>query len=174
MSPKIEKIKIFLKKVAYRIYHFVVNFVILNKKLLIIAGSIFSAVLIIFTILHFLFTKSFYYYYWGTQKIFTERRSVKVINQETSLQALVRLYLSGSLNYLGEIPFSDNAKIISISHDRKNTYLVINWNADLLKGFNDIHFNRHVNLLNCTVKKNYPSINTIYFLVEGKDVNLVK
>lgn len=125
---------------------------------------------VLFTVvrLGFIFatTDIFYYQNKNNRKFLHERRRIKPLQFESPLQALVRLYISGGLNYNAKIPFSAESQILGIYHDSQMKNLVLDWNGFFVRDLQNDDIDTDMNLLFKTLKEN-TSVEMVYFLVEG-------
>ncbi|SFB68063.1 hypothetical protein SAMN02745150_00139 [Brevinema andersonii] len=125
---------------------------------------------VLFTVIRLVFivaaTNTFYYQNKNNSKFLHERRRIKPLQFESPLQALVRLYISGGLNYDAKIPFSSESQILGIYHDSQMKNLVLDWNSFFVRDLQNDNIDTDMKLLFKTLKEN-TSVEMVYFLVEG-------
>jgi len=137
------------------------------KLIIIYVAIIIVLFLSIKHIFYLLTTDVFYYQHKDfPNEIIQERRQIKKIENESYTQAMIRIYLSGSIYYTGKMPFSYDIKVISISHGRDNKILILNWNNYFLRDINQRIVTRDIELLLKTIKRN-SNIGKVYFLIEN-------
>lgn len=116
-------------------------------------------------------TRVFYYQNQFQSGIITDRRRIKTIPPESSLQAYVRMYFSGGQVYQARLPYEGRQRILGIYHDAAKDTLVIDWAAGFASSWQDDTLKEDTELFFQSLKKNFP-IKNVRFLVEGRPAGL--
>ncbi|MGL4677160.1 MAG: GerMN domain-containing protein [Brevinema sp.] len=131
---------------------------------LVIIGSI---IVLSLSITKYIFsTKNVYYLNKDSHRLIHNRIVSKALGSESSIQAFLRHYLSGSSDYKAKIPFTHETRLLTVSHDRQEKVLILNWNSYFYKVLEQDTAEQEITLLLFSLKKNF-SIETVLFLVEG-------
>lgn len=116
-------------------------------------------------------TRAFYYQNQFQSGIITDRRRIKTIPPESSLQAYVRMYFSGGQGYQARLPYEGRQRILGIYHDAAKDTLVINWAEGFASSWQEGTLKQDTKLFFRSLKKNFP-IKNVRFLVEGRPAGL--
>ncbi|MGL5254946.1 MAG: hypothetical protein ACRC9L_08145 [Brevinema sp.] len=176
----LKKLNIFIKDIAEKTVviakkciSLLVSYVNSHKNIILkISLGILSLVILLFGI-HFWATKPFYYGdRLNSNRIITERMSLRLFSSESDLQAYIRQYFLGNDNYQIRLPYNSVGRMIGIYHDTPKETLIINWNSEFYLSWQEGVPTRDTQLFFYSIKRNFP-VKTIRYLIDGRSIPIL-